>query len=98
MNADDVIVAVLGGGNLLLFIKFLIERYDAKKESPERMMLKALGAERLGLLLRDWLHSDVRTASDWQIIDDLYCGYIALGGNSEIKKLYNEAKDIPTTE
>lgn len=34
MNTD-VLLALLGGGNLILFIKFLIERYDAKKEREE---------------------------------------------------------------
>ena len=29
---ENILIAILGGGNLLLFIKFLIERYDAKKE------------------------------------------------------------------
>lgn len=31
----DVLIAILGGGNLLLFIKFLIERWDQKKERAE---------------------------------------------------------------
>ena len=31
MNTENILIAVLGGGNLLLFIKFLIERYDKKK-------------------------------------------------------------------
>lgn len=29
---ENVLIAILGGGNLLLFIKFLIERYDARKD------------------------------------------------------------------
>lgn len=29
---ENILIAILGGGNLLLFIKFLIERHDAKKE------------------------------------------------------------------
>lgn len=31
----DIVIAILGGGNLILFIKFLIERHDAKKEKAE---------------------------------------------------------------
>ena len=31
----NILIAVLGGGNLLLFIKFLIERHDLKKEKAE---------------------------------------------------------------
>ena len=28
---ENILIAVLGGGNLLLFVKFLIERYDETK-------------------------------------------------------------------
>ena len=95
---DNILIAILGGGNLLLFIKFLIERHDAQKLSPEKLMLKALGADRLYILLCDWKHADERPASEWETIDNLYTGYKALGGNGEITKLYNECKDIETTD
>lgn len=32
---QDILLAVLGGGNFILFVKFLIERYDKKKERAE---------------------------------------------------------------
>ena len=32
---SGLLIAVLGGGNLLLFIRFLIERHDRKKEKEE---------------------------------------------------------------
>lgn len=31
----DILLTILGGGNLILFIKFLIERHDRKKEREE---------------------------------------------------------------
>lgn len=93
-----IVIAILGSNALWEFIKWVFERSDKKKQSPERLMLKALGEEKLGKKLRNWLHSDVRTADDWRIIEALYEGYKALGGNGEIKKLYEEAKQIPTTE
>ena len=96
--AQSIILGMLASNGLFAFITFLISRHDQKKETPERIMLKALGADRLGVLLRDWMHNDVSPASEWKTISDLYDGYIALGGNSEIKKLYKEAQDIPTTE
>ncbi len=95
---EKILIAVLSSGNILLFLKFLIERHDARKESPERMMLKALGGDRLYILLCDWKHADDRPASEWETIDNLYTGYKALGGNGEITKLYNECKDIETTD
>lgn len=33
--AENILIAVLGGGNLILFIKFLIERHDKKQEKEE---------------------------------------------------------------
>ena len=93
-----IVVAILGSNALWEFIKWVVERADKKKESPERIMLRALGEEKLGETLRRWLHSDERLADDWRIIENLYQGYRALGGNGEIKKLYEEAKEIPTTE
>lgn len=35
--AENILIAILGGGNLILFIKFLIERHDKKKERAESM-------------------------------------------------------------
>lgn len=94
----ELVIVVLGSNALFEFVKWLVERHDKKKESPERLMLRALGEEKLGKLLRKWLHSDVRLADDWRIIEALYNGYKALGGNGEITKLYEEAKQVPTTE
>lgn len=94
----QLLLGVLGAGNLFMFIQFLIERHDRKAKSPEKIALRALCEDRLGVLLRRWLHSDVRLADDWRIIENLYDGYKALEGNGEIKKLFLEASDLKTTE
>ena len=31
----NILLGILGGGNLILFVKFLIERHDRKKEKAE---------------------------------------------------------------
>lgn len=97
MDATLVIqlVGIVLGSNVLLE---LVKRFLDRKDTPERIMLRALGEEKLGKLLRKWLHSDVRLADDWRIIEALYEGYHALGGNGEIKKLYEEASELKTTE
>lgn len=91
-----VIIAVLGSNVLVEIIRVIAERTG--KETPEKLALRALCEDRLGVLLRGWLHSDVRLADDWRIIENLYTGYKALKGNGEIKKLYEEASDLKTTE
>lgn len=40
--AEKLLLALLGGGNLILFIKFLIERYDRKTERAEDNLLKEI--------------------------------------------------------
>lgn len=95
---STVVVTIVTSQAVIEFIKFIIERHDRQKDSPERMMLKALGSDRLYALLKDWKHSDDRPASEWETIDNLYKGYKALGGNGEISKLYEECKDIETTD
>ena len=96
--AVEILIGVFGANALFSFIEFLITRHDKKKESPEKLMLRALGEDRLGILLRDWLHADERLADDWRIIENLYEGYTALDGNGEIKKLFLEAQELKTTE
>lgn len=97
-NAMELVAIVLGSNALVEFIKWVFERIDAHKDNPERMALRALCEDRLGILLRKWLHSDTRLADDWRIIENLYKGYQALEGNGEIKVLYKEASEIKTTE
>lgn len=94
--ATTIVVAVLGSSALVEFIKWIAERHD--NNTPERLALRALCEDRLGILLRAWLHEDVRLADDWRIIENLYEGYKALEGNGEIRKLYEEASDLKTTE
>ena len=89
-----IVVAVLGSNALIEFIKWIFERRD----SPERKMLRALGSDRLYTLLCDWKHNDVRPASEWETIDNLYDGYKSLKGNGEITKLYDECKVLQSTD
>lgn len=101
MSADvitTIIIAVVGSNALFAFIQYLIDRHDKRKITPERIMLRALGSDRLEEKLKKWKHSDVRTADEWANIENLYEGYVALGGNGSIRKLYLECKDIETTE
>lgn len=92
-------IAIIGGNAAILgFIQFLITRHDQKKVTPERLMLRALGSDKLEEKLKKWKHADVRTADEWENIESLYEGYKALGGNGKIRKLFEECKEIDTTE
>lgn len=100
MNATilQLLAIVLGSNALFEFIKWFVELIINKNESPERLALRALCERELDQMLHRWLHADKRTADEWRIIENLYTGYRGLKGNGEIKKLYEEAQKIPTTE
>lgn len=98
VTLENIIIAVLGADALFKFIEWIIEFFSKGKETPERLMLRALGSDRLEDKLKKWKHADIRTADEWSNIEALYNGYTALGGNGTIKKLYDECKDIETTE
>lgn len=94
----QLLAIVLGSNALFEFIKWLVDLITNKNESPERIALRALCERELDQMLHRWLHADERTANEWRIIENLYTGYRGLKGNGEIKKLYEEAQKIPTTE
>lgn len=94
----QLLAIVLGSNALFEFIKWFVDLITNKNESPERIALRALCERELDQMLHRWLHADERTADEWRIIENLYTGYRGLKGNGEIKKLYEEAQKIPTTE
>lgn len=56
--AENIVLGLLGGGNLVLFVKFLIERHDRKVERAEDK--SAEGTEkRLLILERDGLRTQL---------------------------------------
>ena len=61
--AENILIAVLGGGNLLLFIKFLIERHDKKKSENVSATLLKLEKDsiRIQLLVLMLLQPDEET-------------------------------------
>lgn len=93
-----VSIIVASNAAIIGLIQYLIDRHDKQKITPERLMLRALGSDKLEEKLKRWKHADVRTADEWENIEDLYAGYKALGGNGKIKKLYDECREIETTE
>lgn len=56
--AENILLGILGGGNLILFIKFLIERHDRKTERAEDQDAEGL-KKRLTVLERDGLRTQL---------------------------------------
>lgn len=55
---NDILLALLGGGNIILFIKFLIERHDRKTERKEDKSYDKF-VERLEKLEKDVLRTQL---------------------------------------
>lgn len=107
---QTVISGMLASGALFAFLQFLITRHDSKKKekkeeeqqkeleerlAPLRKALLALCSERLESLLHKWLKGNLdMTAARWAAIGNLYKAYVSLGGNGEIKALYDIAKEV----
>lgn len=101
--AQTILLGILASNALFTFIQFLITRHDNKKReeqsSPMKQALLALCSERLESLLHKWLKGDIdMTAARWAAIEKLYKAYIALGGNGEIRALYDIAKEVKPKE
>lgn len=97
--AQTVLLGILASNALFTFIQFLITRHDNRKKeeqsSPIKVALLALCSERLESLLHKWLKGNLdMTAARWAAIDNLYKAYTSLGGNGEIKALYDIAKEV----
>ena len=55
---ENLLLGILGGGNLILFIKFIIERSDRKKERAEDLDREGVN-KKLQLLERDGLRTQL---------------------------------------
>lgn len=56
--AENIVLGLLGGGNLVLFVKFLIERHDRKVERAEDKSAEGM-KKRLLILERDGLRTQL---------------------------------------
>lgn len=97
--AQTILLGILASNALFTFIQFLITRHDNRKkeeqDSPIKDALLALCSERLESLLHKWLKGNLdMTAARWAAIDNLYKAYTSLGGNGEIRALYDIAKEV----
>lgn len=98
--AQTILLGILASNALFTFIQFLITRHDQKKDTPEKQALLALCSERLESLLHKWIDADKegRTAARWATINYMFQAYTALGGNGEIKALFDIADEYKATK
>lgn len=85
--AESILIAVLGGGNLLLFIKFLIERHDKKKEQDISGTLRKL--EKDGLRTQLLLMILMRPQEKKEILTLAQHYFVDLRGNWYMTDVFN---------
>ena len=92
---ENILLGLLGGGNLILFIKFLIERHDRKKErvedqDAERTKKRLLVLERDGLRTQLLLLSLLRPTEQTEILRLAEHYFKDLKGNWYMTSIFNK--------
>lgn len=92
---ENILLGLLGGGNLILFIKFLIERHDRKKErvedqDAERVKKRLLVLERDGLRTQLLLLILLRPTEQTEILRLAEHYFKELKGNWYMTSIFNK--------
>lgn len=93
--AENIVLGLLGGGNLVLFAKFLIERHDRKTEraedkSAEEMEKRLLILERDGLRTQLMLLILLRPTEQTEILRLAEHYFKDLKGNWYMTSIFNK--------
>ena len=98
----DILIMILGGGNLLLFIEFLISRYDKKKEQEKGDLRdEMLTIKRDGIRTQLLLLILLKPNETAEILKVAECYFKALEGNWYMTSIFNkwlEANDVAKPE
>lgn len=98
----DILIMILGGGNLLLFIEFLISRYDKKKEQEKGDLRdEMLTIKRDGIRTQLLLLILLKPNETAEILKVAECYFEALEGNWYMTSIFNkwlESNDVAKPE
>lgn len=104
--SDTLIIAIIGvfaasfGGSG--FWNWISERTRWKKEervlTPYEKMTMAMGKDRLNMLCKKHLKNGYIPLDEYESFKDMGDAYITGGGNSMVKKLFEEAKELPVKD
>lgn len=96
---EKILLAILASGNLFLFIKFLVERWDRKHEQPVNERLAKLEKDGLRMQLLFLLILQPSEQREILKLAEYYFG--VLNGNWYMTSIFNkwlEANDIAKPE
>lgn len=87
---ENVLIAILGGGNLLLFAKFLIERWDKKHDNTEDTNSRLEKLEKDGLRTQLLLMILFRPQEQTEILRVAEYYFGTLHGNWYMTSIFNK--------
>lgn len=92
------LVGIVLGSNWLGNILLEVYKNKKKKKSPLEKMVLSLGRDKLLCLSKQYIRNGYIPEDEFYTFDKLGEAYIDLGGNSLVKKKYEEAKALPVKE
>lgn len=94
-NVTTIVLAIFASTGFWAFIQKV---YDSRKKrkTPQDLMLLALGRDRLLYLSKKYLGMHYIPDDEYESFKDMGEAYIALDGNSKVKRKYLEAIQLET--
>lgn len=93
-NLTTIIITIVASSGFWTFLKEIIES-KRKKKKPSEQMLLAIGRDRLLFLSKKYLAQGYIEEDDYECFTKLGDAYISLGGNSLVRKAYDQASKLP---
>ena len=93
-NILAIVIAVLGSNWLGGAIKDWINNRRKKRKPPEQMLL-ALGRRQLLEDAKTYIRLEEIPEDEYEVFAEQFKAYQAMGGNSKVKKLCEEALKFP---
>lgn len=93
-NFISIVLAVFASTGLW---QFLIKVYENRKQkrTPSEKMILALGRDKLLFLNKKYRQMGYIPEDEYEAYSGLYDAYIGMGGNSLVKKGYENNKSLP---
>lgn len=90
-----IVLAVIGVFGTVFASQGFWEWLRNRKKTPQDKMLLAIGRDRLLFLCKQYKRKEFIPEDEYEAFTSMGDAYIEMGGNSTIKKLYLECKNLP---
>lgn len=93
-NITTIILAVFASTGFWQLLQKIYETHK-KTKTPQEKMLLAIGRDRLLFLSKKYEQMGYIPDDEYENYDEMGEAYIALGGNSQVKKHYQQDVKLP---